>query len=303
MSATGNKLFQGIYPALITPFDEAGNLKRDSVGRLIDRQLASGVDGFYICGGTGEGPLISEKCRMDMAEAAMESARGRCKIIAHVGAIDVNSSFRLARHAHELGCDAISSLAPMYYASYSESQLVDYYRALAETTPLPLLIYATDMMKIADITGFTRRIMEIHNIIGLKYTRFNYYEMQKLTLLNDGDINVINGPDEMLLCGLAMGADAGIGSTYNIMPARYVELYKKFRQGDIRAAQNIQFGINRVITVLLEYGVVPSIKSIFAGVGIDCGYAAYPGRRISAGDSDSLNERLREAGFYDDFAE
>jgi hypothetical protein len=109
-----------------------------------------------------------------------------------------------------------------------------------------------------------KRLIEIDGIIGVKFTLTDFYSMRRIKELNGGDINVINGPDEMLICGLSMGADAGIGSTYNLMCAEYVKLRILFLAGDIEGARATQYKVNKVTEILIKYGVIRSVKYILA---------------------------------------
>ena len=123
--------------------------------------------------------------------------------------------------------------------------------------------------------------------------------MRQVKELNDGRINLINGPDETLLCGLVMGADGGIGSTYNIMPGWFVQLYKSFRQNDLQTAQENQYRINRVIRILLHYGengVNKSLKTALSLMGFDSGRAVFPARELSSDEQQSLKKDLITAG-------
>ena len=294
-----NILFRGIMPALVTPYDENRRLNRSAVGALMDMEYAAGVHGFYINGSTGEGPVLSARLRTEMAEAAAEANRGRGVIINHVGAPDFEDARALTLHARDLGVDAISSLIPSFYFSYTDDEIVDYYARLASLSDLPILVYATPMIR-SDVVGLMARLMAIPTVIGCKFTRYNYFEMSLVKMLCGGDINVINGPDEMLISGLAMGADGGIGTTYNIMPERYTALYDAYQQGDTRRAREIQYGINRVVDVLLKHGEGNAVKSTKAALrlmGFDAGDAAYPARRTDAAALASLKADLIAAGF------
>lgn len=294
-----NKLFTGIMPALITPMNDDGTLIRRAAEEVIDYEFRSPIKGFYINGATGEGPIISEKTRMEMAEIAVEKTKGRGCIINHIGAPDSNSAFRLAKHAAEIGCDAISSVLPNFYFKYNTPQILDYYKRIADIAGLPVVVYANGLMN-QNPVDFMREVMNIDGVIGVKYTIFEYYDMHRICELNGGNINVLNGPDEMLLCGLAMGADGGIGTTYNIMPDWFCELYDAFRAGDIGKAQELQFRINRVIEILRRYPtIIPATKEVFRFRGIDVGHAAYPARVYSAKESAALRRELHEAGVPD----
>lgn len=295
-----NVLFKGIMPALVTPFSEEGRIKDKTVRKLMDMQLSQGVQGFYICGSTGEGPVIAAKTRMDMAETVMEAINGRGVVIDHIGSANIQETFDLAKHAERVGVDAISSVAPNFYFNYTEDEIVDYYRRISDTTDKPMIVYATDMIKSPDITRLIGKLIRIPSVIGVKFTRKNYYEMRKIKELNGGDINVINGPDETLICGLAMGADAGIGSTYNLMPGWFCSLYKNFISGNIQAAREYQYKIDKVISVLLKYGtngVINSVKCALELMGYDIGYAAFPAKRFSPSEKESLKAELTAAGY------
>ncbi|MBQ4451669.1 MAG: dihydrodipicolinate synthase family protein [Clostridia bacterium] len=290
-----NKLFQGIMPALITPFDAQGRFKAASAEAIMKRELDQGVQGFYVNGATGEGLFLSEQTRRESAECAVETCKGRGKVIVHVGAVDAQQALRLARHAGETGCDAVSSLVPNYINQYTVDQILDYYRRLHEESGLPVLVYCTGLVGSAPYE-FMKKAIQVPGLIGCKYTMFDYYSMHRITELNGGDINVINGPDEMLICGLTMGADGGIGSTYNLMPERFLALFKAFREGRFDDARLIQFGINKVIAVLLARGCIAAIKEVFNVMGYDAGCVAYPGKVFDAEESKALIAELREAG-------
>ncbi len=283
-------IFKGIMPALVTPMDENEKLIRPVVGELMDYQLARGVDGFYVGGATGEGPIIPVSTRMELCEAAIEANRGRSKIIVHVGGPNFTDVQALAKHATECGADGISAMAPNAYFGHSDRELIDYYKRIASLTDKPLLVYVTPLMLGNNLTSVFTELMSVENIAGLKFTQYNYYLMTLLKMINGGDINIINGPDEMLLCGLSMGADGGIGSTYNVMPERYAALYKAFREGDIDRAREIQYGINRIIRVILEFGsaeTLANVKDAVRLMGFDTGVCAYP---MACADADGLAE-------------
>lgn len=296
-----NKQFCGIMPALITPINDDGSIREEAARKLIESTIEKGVSGFYICGSTGEGPVMSEESRMRMAEITVDQVKGRVAVINHVGACDARSAVRLARHAEEIGCDAISSVPPNFYYSHEENEIFNYYKALSDACTKPLLVYATAMFKQADIVPMISRLMELDTVIGLKFTRFNYFEMHRIAELNGGDINVINGPDEMLICGLTMGADAGIGSTYNVMPGEFVKLYNSFKSGDLATAQAQQFKINHAIEIMLRHSLFPALKHMLTVQGFDVGEPVFPTKRFTPAESDALMKDLNAIRFFEDY--
>ena len=293
--------FRGIMPALITPLTAEGKVNAAAVKALMDDNYAKGVAGFYVTGGTGEGPLLSADQRRAMIDAAIEANAGRGKIIIHTGSINTAEALELTAYADRAGADGISSVPPSFYFRYTLSETFDYYKSLAERTSLPVLVYANPQTATGmDINAVVAELLKIENVCGVKDTRANYYQMWRLKQLEGGDINVINGPDESLLCGLMMGADGGIGSTYGLMPEWYVALYQHFRAGELEAARAMQTKLNRVISVLLGYAessVIGPVKEAFRLRGFDAGDAVYPARPFDAARRENFKRDLKAAGF------
>lgn len=290
-------MFKGVMPALTTPFDTEERLIKGSVEKQMDRCYAGGVQGFYVCGATGEGPALPVKTRMEAIEAVMAHNGGRGKIIAHIGGVNFGDVKTLIKHADECGVDAISSMAPNAYYGHNDKEMIDYYKAIASLTDKPLMVYVTPLLLGNNLTDVFEELIAVPNIIGLKFTLKDYYLLSCIKKINGGNINVINGPDEMLISGLAMGADGGIGSTYNIMPEKYAALYKAFTEGDMAKAREIQYAINDIITVLIKDGkCIPNIKAALGMMGIDMGGCAFPTKRVEGEEALLLKKNLIAAG-------
>ena len=295
-----NVKFSGIMSALVSCIDENENVREDSMRKLMDWHLKEGFSGFYLTGGTGEGPVLQKETRKRIVEIAKDAVGDRCTLIAHVGAIDLKTAVELAKHAGEVGIDAISSVPPFFFG-YGEEQIRDYYKALADASGLPLLMYASPLSGVNITWDMVDRLMDIPGMIGLKWTSYDYFTMHRIKELRGGNINVINGPDECLLCGLSMGADGGIGATYNVMPKLFTKIYNSFRAGDLAAAQEAQFQANKLIALLLKFGVVCGIKEILSLLGYDCGYQVYPQKRFKEEEQAAFRAALQELRFEETY--
>ena len=288
---------KGILPALVTPL-QADNrtVNTDAVCKLISSQLKAGANGFYVLGGTGEGLALGRETREVMCESAIKQVAGQKPVIIHVTNMDVKETIAFAQYAERAGADAIASVPPFFFA-YRPEDIYLYYKKLAESVSIPLIIYyhpaAQKEMKAEQIA----RLFEIDNITGVKWSSGNYYEMMRLKDITNGEMNVINGPDEMLLCGLAAGADAGIGSTYNVMLREFVEIYELFHAGKWKEAQAIQYKVNRVIAEMLDFGVIPGVKSALKRSGIDVGNASFPMRQPTQKEEEKFWEKLQAVDF------
>lgn len=295
-----NVLFKGIMSALVSPVREDGSIIEESVRRLTEWHIAEGFTGFYLCGATGEGVVMQPGDRMRLAEVAKDAVGSHAKLIAHVGAVDLKSAVALARHAGEIGLDAISSVPPFFYG-YGEKEIRAYYTAIAEAAGIPVLIYASPLAGTAITWDMVDRLLDIPRVIGLKWTNYDYYTMRRIKELRGGNINVINGPDECLLCGLAMGADGGIGACYNVMPKVFQTIYTSFQNGDMKAAQEAQFKANKLITVLIRFGVIPGIKALLASIGYDCGQCTSPMKRFDEEERAHFLKEVKGLNYEKDY--
>jgi N-acetylneuraminate lyase len=256
----------GIYPAIVTPLTSDGKLGAEVLARLLGRLLAAGVDGVYASGSTGEGLRMSLPDREALVNCLMSHMPKDKKLLVHVGAARVEDAIRLAEHAAKAGAHAVSSLPPK--AEFSG--LRDYYRQLAQHSPLPLIVYYFPEASPGSFqkAGELEEICMLPNVPAVKFTDFNLFLLQRVTQL--GKV-VYNGRDEVLAAGLLMGARGGIGSTYNLVPEFYVALYRHTLRGEWEKARRLQQVLNELIATLIKYPFLPALKAAMATLGFECG--------------------------------
>lgn len=296
-----NIKFKGIFPAIVTPLTNDFKINKMAIKQMLDYNYENGADGFYICGSTGEGPVLTTSRRKKFAEAVIEYDKGRGAIINHVGAASFEDSLALAHHAADIGCDAVSSVVPNFYFKHNENEVVEYYKRLADAAGIPVIAYAQGLLGDIDVVSLMEKLMKVDNIIGVKFTLLNFYDMSRIKSLCNGDINVINGPDEMLICGLTMGADAGIGSTYNVMCREFKKLYNAFAQGNFEEARQQQFKINKVIEIIIKYGVIRTVKHMLSYVDINAGDACLPAAALSDKEKENIKAELNSIGYFNNY--
>lgn len=275
------KNYQGVYAALMTPFKADGSVDYDALQVLADHCIDSGLTGLYVGGSTGEGFLLTEEERMEVFRVVGKHMAGKCNLFAHVGAISTDSAVRMAKVAEESGFDAVSAVAPFYYAFPLEA-IKTYYSDIMHATTLPMLMY-----NFPNAGGFNGMLDVVNSFIqddkllGIKHTSQNLFELEQFKHL-ERDLVVFNGFDEMLVAGLSMGADGGIGSTYNFMPKIILDIYNSFNKGDIAAAQKAQDKANRIISAMIPYGVFQMEKEILNQLGVPVGECRKPFLPLSA---------------------
>jgi len=159
---------KGVYPAIVTSFDTEGQVNEKVLGDMVEYHIASGVDGFYVCGGTGLGPLLSIDERNAVVRKVVEQADGRAQVMAHVSVMTTRDAVMLAKGA--VGADSLSALSPILY-KVGQNAIVDYYRAIAESTALPMIGYYNP-----GVTGVEHsqeeiaELLSIKNMVGLKFS-------------------------------------------------------------------------------------------------------------------------------------
>lgn len=268
------KQYNGIFTALLTPFDSNDRVNEKELEKLVKFNLDMGVTGFYVGGSTAEAFLLSTDERKQIMDV-VKSTASDATLIAHIGSINEIEAKDLALHAKKLSYDVISSVAPFYY-KFSFDEIKNYYFRLADATNLPVLVY-----HIPTFSGVNMGINEMgqflkdDRFLGVKYTSNDYFTMEQCKT-NFPQKIVYNGFDEMFLAGLSMGADGGIGSTYNFMADKFVKIKKLFDAGEIATAQTIQKQANRIITLLCKIGVMQAEKEVLNQLGFNFGVCRKP---------------------------
>ena len=265
---------KGIYTALLTPFDENNRIHEKALEQLILHNIKMGVQGFYVGGSTAEAFLLSTDERkqvMDICRAVAPNHR----LIAHIGSLNEAEALALSLHARALGYDAISSVSPFYY-KFTFAEIRDYYFRLAEHSGMPMIIY-----HFPAFTGVSMGVKEIGTFldraefIGMKFTSNDFFTLEQVRAAFPDKL-IYNGYDEMFLAGLAMGADGGVGSTYNFMADKFVRIQTLFRESRIEEAQALQREANRIITILCQIGVMQAEKEVLNQLGIPFGTCRKP---------------------------
>jgi len=287
--------FKGVFPALVTPLTSAEKLNTRALGALIDSEIKQGAQGFYIGGATGEGLLLDIPERKKLCEKAIERIGEDKTKIVHITDMNFRNTVKLAKHAQDCGADAISAIAPIYF-KYDENEIYEYYKAIAESVDIPLIIYYTVAAGVNISLDLFTRLFKIDNITGVKWTSSNYYEMISLKE-KIPNANIFNGPDEMLICGLGAGADGGIGSTYNIIFPLINEIYQSFNEGNIEKAREAQKKADKIIRVILKYSVIPVVKLVLEERGIEVGNASFPMVKYTDKQRKQILSDLTKAGF------
>lgn len=290
MEDTRRTKFQGVHVAMNSCYDSKGRINPEAARKLTRFLADRGVNGIYVGGGTGEGILQTVAERKLMLEAVAAEAKGQLTIMAHIGAATTADSIVLAEHAAHIGVDAISAIPPFFFA-YSEEAVRNHWLSIMNSTDLPFIIYHIPSSSGFNMSfGLFEQLLEHENMFGIKVTVPSTFDLQQFKAIGGRDFIVFNGPDQQFLSGRIMGADAGIGGTYGIMPELFLEIDRFFREGNIQQAQKWQFIVNDIIKAMQTIGLFGAIKSLIRMRGIDCGAPRLPLPAVSAEDQPAVEK-------------
>ncbi|MDQ0898971.1 MULTISPECIES: N-acetylneuraminate lyase [unclassified Paenibacillus] len=263
--------FRGIFTALLTPMYENGAIDFDSLTRLVEHQIEQGIHGFYVGGSTGEGFILTSEERKQVLEVVVRAAAGRVTIISHVGCISTMESINLAKHAELQGVDAVSAVVPFYY-KVSMKEIREHYEAIMAAVSLPMIVYhfpgATGVSLSMD---FYEQMSRNPQCIGVKFTSLNLFEMQQIRARCGQDFLIFNGHDEVYSAGAYAGANGAIGSTFNMMPGLFAQMYELIVSEDrprMASIQSMQAEANEAIAHMIQFDVIAYEKYMLYLQGI-----------------------------------
>lgn len=290
--------YKGLIAAVVTPMDKGGNVKTTLIDAYARFLIRRGVKGVFVCGTTGESLLLDTSERKKVAEAWMKFS-DELDVFLHIGSTSYVVAKELAKHASEIGVDAISAMGPSFLPPRRVNELVEFNQLIARHAPdTPFYYY-----HIPNVTGVNINMVDflkeagksIPTLRGLKYTSYNIMEEQECIRLHDNYFDILHGHDELFLSGLTVGATGGIGTSYNLTSPLFDQMIVSFEQNRVKEAADLQFEANAFIHLLLKYeNSVVSIKAALNILGVDCGPCRLPLRELSANEMRSFEGELQE---------
>lgn len=284
--------YKGIIPAFYACYDENGNISGERVQELAKFYLDKGVKGLYVGGSSGECIYQNVTERKEVLENVMAAVGGKMTIIAHVAAPSTRDSVELAKHAESLGVDALAAIPPIYFG-LPEFAIRDYWTAMMNASSLDFIIY-----NIPQTTGYAlsvnmlKEMMSFDQVIGVKNSSMPVQDIYLFKRNAGKEIVVFNGPDEQFVAGRIMGADAGIGGTYGVMPELFLAANQAIEDSEIEKAQEIQIMIDDIIFKMLEAkgNLYDVMKAVLVKRGITIGSVREPLPRITSEDMSIVEE-------------
>ena len=283
---------KGVGVALITPFNDNGDVDFEALERLLDRVAAGGADYLVVLGTTAETPTLSAAEKEAVTKFIVSKNGGRMPVVIGIGGNCTAEVVDHIRHFDFTGIDAVLSVAP-YYNKPSQEGIYQHYKAIAGVSPRPVVMYNIPGRTGVNMTAETtlRLARECKNIIAVKEASGNLSQMAYILRDRPEGFLVISGDDNLTLPLMAMGGDGVISVAVNAYPGKFCRMVHLLQQGDTAAAAGLHLEMMEATDALFAEG-----KAALAYYGLIRNNLRLPLVRSSA----VLNERLKELiGRYD----
>jgi 4-hydroxy-tetrahydrodipicolinate synthase len=260
--------FTGAGTALVTPFTRGGDLDEAAVRRLGRRQIDAGIHFLAPCGTTGENPTLTTAERRRIVEILADEAAGKVPILAGAGGYNTKEVIELARELADAGADGLLSVAP-YYNKPTQEGLYQHYRAIAESTALPIIVYNVPGRAGVNVeTSTLVRLAAIPNIVGVKEASGSMQQICDVCAAVPPDFLVLSGDDVMALPVMAVGGRGVISVASNEIPAEVASLIEAAERNDFPAARAIHTRILPLVVANFVESNPGPVKAAMAAMGL-----------------------------------
>lgn len=286
--------YKGVIPAFYACYDEKGEISPAGVRRLAQYFIDKGVKGVYVNGSSGECIYQSVEDKKIVLENVMKVAKGKLTVIAHVACNNTKDSMELAAHAESLGVDAIASIPPIYFR-LPDHAIAKYWNDISSAAPnTDFVIYNIPQLAgVALSNSLFAEMRKNPRVIGVKNSSMPVQDIQMFKADAGDDYIIFNGPDEQFISGRVIGAEAGIGGTYGVMPELFLKMNELVKAGQLEAAMPIQYAANSIIYKMCSahgnmYAVIKAILKL--NEGFDIGSVRAPLAELTTEDMKIVEE-------------
>lgn len=294
---------KGVYTALVTPFDEAGEVDYDALGQLLEKQVAAGVAGVVPMGTTGESPTMFNAEHDEVIRYTVEKVAGRVQVWAGTGSNNTQQAIRTTREAEASGADGALVVTP-YYSKPSQDGLKRYFTEIAEASELPIIVYNIKGRTAVNVeTETLAEIARIPNVIAVKEASGDIGQMadviERICRREEDHFWVVSGDDALTLPLMSIGGHGVISVVSNLVPERMVALVKAASEGDFDSARRIHFELLPLFkAAFIETNPVP-IKAAMNLCGLNVGGVRSPLAALTDASQGRLLATLKAMGMID----
>lgn len=290
-----NTIFTGAATALVTPLTAEG-VDYASFERLIEFQIAGGIDALVVCGTTGEGSTLSDDEHREAISFVVNKVAGRVPVIAGTGSNDTDYAIDLTRHACEAGADAMLVVTP-YYNKATQKGLVKMYGAIADASDKPIILYNVPTRTGVGIAPATYAELADHpNIVAAKEANGDFSKIAETLALVGDKLDFYSGNDDQIVPMLSLGGKGVISVLSNIMPRETHDICELFFKGEVAASAQLQLKLLPLInTLFCEVNPIP-VKAAVSAMGYGEDYLRLPLTNLEDAHREKLYALMREQG-------
>ena len=286
-------LFKGCGTAIATPFDKTGvNFK--VFGDLIEKQISEGVDAIIVCGTTGEAATMTEQERKDTIKFVVDKVGGRIPVIAGTGSNNTAAAIEMTKYVESIGVDGALVVTP-YYNKTTQKGLVEHYKAIANSTKLPIIVYSVPSRTGVNVAPETAlELSKIDNIVAIKEASGNISQVAKIASLCGDNLNIYSGNDDQIIPVLSVGGIGVISVLSNIYPKYTHEMVCDYLEGNTAEATKKQLAcLNVVDNLFSEVNPIP-VKAALNMKGYNYGIPRLPLIEMSESKKADLKKAMED---------
>ena len=261
-----NPIFRGAATAIITPMKE-NTIDYEAYGKLIDWQIAQGINAIVAAGTTGEGSTLTDEEHREVIRYTVQRVAGRVPVVAGTGSNDTAYAIDLTRYSCEVGADAMLVVSP-YYNKATQNGLIKSFTAIADASDKPIILYNVPSRTGCNILPKTAAALSEHPMItAMKEASGNISQIAELAALTRGKMDIYSGNDDQIVPVLSLGGQGVISVLSNVMPRATVEICDRFFKGDVAGSCALQLDLLPLINALFsEVNPIP-VKAAMAAMG------------------------------------
>ncbi|WP_338012142.1 dihydrodipicolinate synthase family protein [Alkalihalophilus marmarensis] len=291
------KKLYGVTTAMVTPFNDQGEVEFTKIDELTDFLISKGVHCLYPLGTTGEMLRLSVGERKSVAERVIKQANGRVNVFIHVGGNTQEETIELAQHAHSAGADGIGVVTPVFFGA-SDKELEEYFVKVARSVPrdFPIYLYNIPQCAANDLNAeVAQRVADrFENVIGIKYSFPDFLRVNEYLNINEETFSVVPGTDRLFLAALAMGCEGVVSGVSCVYPEPFVGIYNAFLEKDLEKARKYQRMAIRYCETLKNGSNMSYFKAALKNRGVDVGYMKAPQLDLTESEMEELYKKLEE---------
>ena len=290
-------IFKGAAVAIITPFQENGEINYPKLAEILDDQIANHTDAIVICGTTGESSTLTHEEHLEAIRFTIEHVAGRVPVIAGTGSNCTETAIYLSTEAEKYGADALLIVTP-YYNKATQKVLIAHYTAIAESVNLPIIMYNVPSRTGCNILPETAAhlVKNVKNIVGIKEASGNISQVAKLMRLTDGQIELYSGNDDQVVPILSLGGLGVISVLSNVAPRQTHDMVMKFLEGDVAGSREIQLKALPLVDALFcEVNPIP-VKAAMNMLGWEAGPLRMPLTEMEPEHKEKLQKAMIDFG-------